>query len=77
MDRARVAERQQCGRNFTGMSLDRNRPSSREFVRSTHPLASPKTYAGSEYSDTQAVPDAPDALIDRLRVGFLRRKNTM
>jgi len=42
-----------------------------------HPLASPKTYAGSEYSDTQAVPDAPDALIDRLRVGFLRRKNTM
>ena len=54
MDRARVAERQRCGRNFTGMSLDRKSTFTR--VRPiNHSQVSPKTYTGSEYSDTQAV----------------------
>ena len=44
----------------------------REFRPINHPLVS---YAGSEYSDTQAVPDSPDALKDGLRVGFLGRKH--
>jgi hypothetical protein len=65
MDRTRVAERQRCGRNFAGMSLTGNRPSSREFDRSIT-IKSLQIYAGKEYSDTQAVPISPAALIDRL-----------